>query len=195
MTSIIPTHGDALLLVDVQNDFLPGGSLAVPRSDEILEPLNGYLAAFGKHGLPVAATRDWHPADHCSFRSHGGEWPPHCIAGTFGAAFPERLALPSSAIIISKAEHREREAYSGFQNTDLAARLVERDVRRLFVGGLATDYCVLKTVEDALLLGYEVLLLADAMRAVELNSGDGQRALERMQALGARSIERRQIAD
>lgn len=179
-----PQSGDALLIVDVQNDFLPGGSLAVPMSDEIVPVLNRYLKIFS--ALPVFATRDWHPVQHCSFRAQGGPWPPHCVAVTFGAAFAATLQLPPSAVIISKATTLEQDAYSGFQDTNLDSLLRASNIRRLFIGGLATDYCVLNTVRDALKLGYRVLLLGDAIRAVLPD--DGQRAEDEMISLGAQRI-------
>jgi nicotinamidase/pyrazinamidase len=181
-------RGDALVIVDVQNDFVPGGSLAVPRGDEIVPVLNQYIAAFLAAGLPVYATRDWHPADHCSFREHGGIWPAHCIAETAGAAFVTGLRLPASAIIVSKATGRDRDAYSGFAGTDLEARLRAAGAGRLYVGGLATDYCVLNTVRDACSLGFHVVLLADAIGAVNANPGDGPKALAEMLRLGARPL-------
>lgn len=183
---VIPT--DALVIVDVQNDFIPGGSLAVPHGNEIVSVLNRYIGAFTAAGMPVFATRDWHPADHCSFKAQGGVWPPHCVAGTTGAAFVPSLALPASAVIISKATERDRDAYSGFAGTDFEARLRQAGVTRLFVGGLATDYCVLNTVRDARSLGFDVVLLADAMAAVNVNPGDGPGALAEMLRLGARSL-------
>ena len=179
-------QGDALLIVDVQNDFLPGGSLAVPHGDEVVPLLNRYLRAF--QNLPVYATRDWHPERHCSFRAQGGPWPPHCVAGTHGAEFSVALQLPPAAAIISKAATPEQDAYSGFQGTGLNAQLRAANIRRLFIGGLATDYCVLNTVRDALKLGYEVFLLADAIRAVDVQPGDGQRAEQEMTKLGAQRI-------
>lgn len=183
-----PQPGDALLIVDVQNDFLPGGSLAVPRGDEAVPVLNRYLRAFMAKNLPVYATRDWHPERHCSFRAQGGIWPPHCVAGTRGAEFAAALQLPPSAVIISKATTVEQDAYSGFQGTDLNERLRAANICRLFIGGLATDYCVLNTVRDALRLGYGVLLLTDAIRAVDVQPGDGQRAEQEMLGLGAQRI-------
>jgi nicotinamidase/pyrazinamidase len=180
--------GDALLIVDVQSDFLPGGNLAVPHGDEVVPVLNCYLQIMAMHNLPVYATRDWHPARHCSFRAQGGPWPPHCIAKTSGAAFAEALQLPPAAVIISKATTVHQDAYSGFQGTNLHRKLHAAKIRRLFIGGLATDYCVLNTVRDALRLGYEVLLLADAIRAVDVQPGDGQRAEQEMIRLGARRI-------
>jgi len=183
-----PQTGDALLIVDVQNDFLPGGSLAVPRGDEVAPVLNRYLQIFTAQNLPVYATRDWHPERHCSFKAQGGIWPPHCVAGTCGAEFAAALQLPPSATIVSKATTAEQDAYSGFQGTGLDAQLRAANIRRLFIGGLATDYCVLNTVRDALKLGYEVFLLADAIRAVDVQPGDGQRAEQEMLGLGARHI-------
>lgn len=181
-------RSDALAIVDVQNDFIPGGSLAVPHGDEIVPVLNRYLGAFVAAGLGVFATRDWHPADHCSFRAQGGIWPSHCVAGTAGAAFAPTLALPASATIISKATERDRDAYSGFAGTDLEVRLRKAGITRVFVGGLATDYCVLNTVRDARALGFDVVLLADAVAAVNVTPGDGPRALAEMLRLGARSL-------
>ena len=179
------TPGDALLIVDVQRDFLPGGSLAVPGGDEVVPVLNRYLALARRTGLPVFASRDWHPADHCSFRARGGTWPVHCVAGTAGAAFAPGLQLPADAVIIDKATRPEADAYSAFSGTALAGMLRERGVERVLVGGLATDYCVLNTVRDALKEWFRVLLLRDAIRAVNVQPGDGARAEREMLDLGA----------
>ena len=178
----------ALVIVDVQNDFVPGGSLAVPRGNEVVPVLNGYIEAFDAAGLPVFATRDWHPENHCSFKAQGGPWPSHCVAGTLGAAFVPALALPASVTTVSKATERDRDAYSGFAGTGLEASLRQRGVRRVFIGGLATDYCVLNTVRDACSLGFEVVLLADAVAAVNVTPGDGPKALAEMLRLGARPL-------
>jgi nicotinamidase/pyrazinamidase len=180
--------GDVLLVTDIQNDFLRGGSLAVARGDEVVPVLNRYIREFVAHGLPVYATRDWHPAGHCSFYAQGGPWPVHCVAGTHGAAFAAVLALPPDTTVISKATSRDQEAYSSFQGTDLDSRLRAAGIRRLFIGGLTTDYCVLSTVRDARKLGYEAFVLADAIRAVDVQPGDGQRAEAEMASLGARRI-------
>jgi nicotinamidase/pyrazinamidase len=180
--------GDVLLVTDIQNDFLPGGSLAVAGGDEVVPVLNRYIGAFVAHGLPVYATRDWHPQGHCSFRTQGGPWPLHCVAETHGAAFATTLTLPPDVTVISKATQRDREAYSSFEGTDLDSRLRAAGIRRLFIGGLTTDYCVLNTVRDAHRLGYEVFVLADAIRAVDVRPGDGQRAEAEMARLGARRL-------
>jgi nicotinamidase/pyrazinamidase len=180
-----PRPGDALVVVDVQNDFLPGGNLAVPAGDAVVAPLNGWIDRFAEAKLPVFATRDWHPADHCSFMAQGGTWPPHCVAGTAGAEFAAALRLPPDAGIISKATRADTDAYSGFAGTDLDERLRQGKVRRLFIGGLATDYCVLNTVLDALKLGYAVVLLDGCIRAVDVQPGDGERAIAAMAAAGA----------
>ncbi|HET6719984.1 MAG TPA: isochorismatase family protein [Rhodocyclaceae bacterium] len=181
--------GDALLIVDLQNDFLPGGSLAVADGDRVVAPIQGWVARFAAAGAPIFATRDWHPEDHCSFRAAGGPWPPHCVAGTNGAAFAPGLALPAGAVVVAKATRRDADAYSGFAGTDLDRRLREAGARRLFVGGLATDYCVLNTVLDALRLGYAVVVLTACVRAVEVAAGDGERALAAMRAAGAVALE------
>ena len=192
---IRPQPGDALLIVDVQNDFLPGGSLAVPRGDSVVPVLNRYLEIFAEQNLPVYATRDWHPPLHCSFRAQGGPWPPHCVAKTSGAAFAAALQLPPAAVIVSKATTVEQDAYSGFQGTGLDRKLRAAGIRRLYIGGLATDYCVLNTVRDALRLGYQVLLLCDAIRAVDVQPGDGLRAEEEMVSLGAQRITLEGVAE
>jgi len=182
-------QGDALIVVDVQRDFLPGGSLPVPAGDEVVPVLNRYIALFLSRCLPVYATRDWHPSDHASFQAQGGPWPPHCVAGTSGAAFARGLKLPEGAVIISKGGSAQKDAYSGFDGTDLESRLRGQGVRRLFIGGLATDYCVLNTVKDAVKSGFTVMLLRDAVRAVDLQPDDGARAITEMVRLGAIPVE------
>jgi nicotinamidase/pyrazinamidase len=177
--------GDALVVIDVQNDFLSGGSLAVPRGDEVVAPLNRCIAAFARAGLPIFATRDWHPPEHCSFREQGGPWPPHCVPGTKGAEFAPGLALPAATVIVSKDTRPDQDTYSGFEGGDLDGRLRAVGARRLFLGGLATDYCVRHTVKDALARGYEVIVLTDAIRAVEVHPGDGEKAMVDMARAGA----------
>lgn len=180
-----PGRGDALLLVDVQNDFLPGGALAVPGGDAVIAPLNHAIEVFARAHLPVFATRDWHPPDHCSFRARGGPWPPHCVRDTVGAELAPALRLPQAAVVVPKATTPDDEAYSGFAGTHLESMLREAGVVRLFVGGLATDYCVLQTVLDARRLGFDAVVLGDAVRAVDAAPGDGERALQRMRGAGA----------
>jgi nicotinamidase/pyrazinamidase len=188
--------GDALIIVDVQNDFLPGGALAVADGDAVLPVLNSYIAAFQKHELPIYATRDWHTPDHCSFQAQGGTWPPHCVAGTLGADFAPQLKLPEADqfVIISKATQPDKDAYSGFDGTDLAEWLQKENVRRLFIGGLATDYCVLNTVRDALKQGFDVILLEDAMRPVNRQPDDGAKAIQEMRQHGAVSANLTELA-
>jgi len=180
-----PGAGDALIVIDMQRDFLPGGSLAVPAGDRILAAVNRCLDLFSWAHLPVYASRDWHPPGHCSFQPQGGPWPPHCVAGSPGAAFAEGLHLPPGVTVVSKATQDTVDAYSAFGGTDLASRLAAATVKRLFVVGLATDYCVLHTVLDALEGGFEVVVLGDAIAAVDVAPGDGERAIARMRQAGA----------
>jgi nicotinamidase/pyrazinamidase len=186
--------GDALLVGDVQNDFMPGGALPVPRGDEVIEPLNRYIAAFTARKLPVFAIRDWHPPDHCSFRDRGGPWPRHCVQGTAGAAFAPALRLPGDAHIISKAGERDHEAYSAFVGTPLDTQLFAAGVRRLFLGGVATDFCVRHTALDALRSRYAVVLLHDAVRAINVHPGDGTAAESEIAGLGGQVITFKDLA-
>lgn len=179
---------DALIVVDVQNDFLPGGVLAVPGAGGVIEPINRYIRQFERLQLPVFATRDWHPREHCSFHERGGPWPSHCVAGTHGARFPPQLELPPDVRLISKATQPEADAYSGFQGTDLAQQLRDLGCKRVFVAGLATEYCVRATVLDARAAGLEVVVLADAIGALNAKSGDGEHALAEMKAAGAQIL-------
>lgn len=193
MSDLIPIQdGDALLLVDVQNDFLPGGSLAVMGGDQVVTLLGRCIDIFHQHGQPVYATRDWHPADHCSFREQGGPWPPHCIQDTPGAEFADGLGLGAFAMVISKASDSSRDADSGFDGTELAFQLMMYGVKRLFVGGLATDRAILATVRDALKRGTEVYVLEDAVRAA--HAEDGAQAVAEMTRLGARFIQSGKLA-
>lgn len=185
--------GDALIVVDVQNDFLPGGALAVGHGDEVIPVLNRYIERFSVKRLPILATRDWHPANHCSFKLQGGPWPPHCVAETAGADFARELRLPGNVIIVSKATQVEQDAYSGFVGTDLAQRLRALKVTRVFVGGLATDYCVLNTVLDALQNNFAAVLLTDAIRAVNVQPADGNRAIEKMVSAAAQIAQLKNI--
>ena len=182
---------DALVVVDLQNDFCPGGALGVRDGDAIVPVVNRYLERFANAGAPVFLTRDWHPPVTRHFKAFGGVWPPHCVRDTRGAAFHPGLAAPAEAVIVSKGMDPDQDAYSAFQAEDPSARpfsavLAEQGVRRLYVGGLATDYCVRATALDALREGFEVVLLTDAIAAVDLEPGDGARAIDEMQGAGAR---------
>ncbi|MGO4475162.1 isochorismatase family protein [Massilia sp. 2TAF26] len=185
MSAIHLDNTDALLIIDLQVDFLPGGALGVANGHEVVAPINHLIELFREQGLAVYASRDWHPGDHCSFTAQGGPWPPHCVAGTPGAEFTAELALPDDAIVVSKADTAAVDAYSAFAGTDLAAQLRARGVGRVTVCGLATDYCVLNTVTDALEEGFDTIVVPEAMRAVDVRAGDGTRALDRMVARGA----------
>lgn len=180
-----PVPGDALVVVDVQHDFV-SGALAVPHGDDVIAPLNRAVEAFRQRGLPVIATRDWHPPDHCSFAAQRGPWPAHCVAGSPGAEFAGGLRLPQGTVVVSKATHPGEEAYSAFAGTSLDEVLRARGISRLFVGGLATDYCVISTVRDALARGFAVTVLSDAVRPVDVHPGDGARAEDEMRRAGAR---------
>jgi nicotinamidase/pyrazinamidase len=190
MAYTIDPARDALVVVDVQNDFCPGGALAVPDGDRVVPVLNGYAQRFAERGAPVFASRDWHPARTTHFAAHGGVWPPHCVQDTPGAALHAGLRLPPGATLVSKGTGAEEDAYSCWQaraadGTDFPTLLARRGVRRLFVGGLATDYCVRATALDARRAGLEVVVLEDAVRAVDVTEGDGERALAEMAAAGA----------
>jgi nicotinamidase/pyrazinamidase len=176
----------ALIVVDVQRDFCPGGALAVKDGDKVVPPLNEVVAAFSKAGLPIYFTRDWHPPNHISFKSQGGPWPQHCVQDTPGAEIHPDLKVPPSATIISKGDKRLVEAYSGFQGTRLEMALKEAGVGELFIGGLTTDYCVRESVRDARSAGFGVSVLEDCVRAVDVKGGDGARALGEMEKMGAR---------
>lgn len=169
---------DALVVIDVQGDFLPGGALAVPAGDEVVPVLAACVEAFAHNKCPIVASRDWHPPDHCSFQASGGPWPPHCIADSPGATIDPGLRLPDNATIIDKATSADKDAYSAFEGTTLDAQLRKLQTRRLFIGGLATEYCVLNTALDGLRLGYEVVLLTDAIRAID--QADGDQAIEKL---------------
>jgi nicotinamidase/pyrazinamidase len=175
----------ALIVVDVQNDFCPGGSLAVANGDEVVGPLNELAKEFLDRGEPVFKTRDWHPARTKHFAAYGGTWPIHCVQGTRGAEFHADLIDDPRITVISKGTDEGADGYSGFDGTNLAQLLREKGVAEVWVGGLATDYCVKHTVLDARREGFEVKALADAMRAVNLKPDDGRQAIEEMRDAGA----------
>ncbi|MEM2314216.1 MAG: nicotinamidase [Candidatus Bathyarchaeia archaeon] len=179
---------DALIIVDVQVDFCPGGTLPVPGGDKIIPILNEYIRKFYMAGALIVATRDWHPPNHISFRDYGGIWPPHCVQGTEGAKFHPGLRLPENVIIVSKATDPSKEAYSGFEGTELEKELRKAGVRRVFIGGLATEYCVKNTVLDALKHGFETFLLEDAVRGIDAKPGDVEKAIKEMLEKGAKRL-------
>jgi nicotinamidase/pyrazinamidase len=180
-------EGRALIVVDVQNDFCPGGSLAVEHGDEVVAPLNRLIKEFLSRGEPVYKSRDWHPARTRHFADYGGTWPVHCVQGTPGAEFHQDLLDDTRVHVVSKGLGDE-DSYSAFDGTTLAEDLRRRGVGEVWVGGLATDYCVKNTVLDALRAGFRVRALSDAMRAVNLQPGDDERALEEMRAAGAEVV-------
>jgi nicotinamidase/pyrazinamidase len=172
----------ALLIIDFQNDFTSGGALEVPGGDEIAEPIKHLVPRFDH----VFATRDWHPPDHASFETQGGPWPVHCVQGTHGAELhPAMRDVPVEAVVDVGAG-REDEGYSGFEKSKLEVLLRAGDVEEVAVTGLATDYCVRASTIDACMLGFDTTVITDAIRAVDVNPGDGDRALEEMQAAGAK---------
>jgi nicotinamidase/pyrazinamidase len=178
----------ALIVVDVQNDFCPGGSLAVNKGDEVVAPLNKLITEFLNRGELVFKTRDWHPPKTKHFTLYGGTWPVHCVQETRGAEFHQDLANDPRITVISKGTDERTDGYSGFDGTNLAQVLRDENVSEVWVGGLATDYCVKHTVLDARREGFEVKALADAMRAVNVNADDGAKALEEMRSAGAEII-------
>lgn len=181
--------GDALILVDVQRDFMPGGSLAVNDADRVLAPINRCIALFSQLGLPIYASRDWHPKQHCSFREQGGPWPSHCVAGSEGAEFALGLHLPGHAVIVSKATRPVPDASSAFDGSGLAGVLRSARVNRLFVAGVAADHGLQQTVTDGLAEALVVVVLRDAIAQPEHRAGDLERGLARMRWLGAGFID------
>lgn len=173
---------DALVIVDVQNDFTSGGALEVPGGDEVIEPLNRLARC---HEV-VFATRDWHPPDHHSFETEGGPWPVHCVKDTEGAQLHPRLDRANVDEIVDKGEERGVDGYSAFDGTDLERRLRERGIDAITVGGLAADVCVRWTALEARELGFAVTLAEDATRGVDVEEGDTERAFEEMRAAGVR---------
>lgn len=183
----------ALVVVDVQNDFCPGGALPAKEGDKVVEPLNAYIELFKADNLPVYATRDWHPPKTTHFKEQGGDWPPHCVQNTRGGEFHPGLKLPEDAVVITKGDRPDEDAYSGFQGRDPEGRYLEEalkdaGVRHIYVGGLATDYCVKSTVVDGLEKGFRVTVLLDAVRGVDVEEGDSDRALREMTSKGAAAI-------
>jgi nicotinamidase/pyrazinamidase len=172
----------ALLIIDFQNDFTVGGALEVPGGDQIAGPIKRLAPQFDH----VFATRDWHPPDHASFESEGGPWPVHCVQGTHGAELHPAIREVAVEQIVDVGAEREDEGYSGFEKSKLENLLRDRNVEEVAVVGLATDYCVRASAIDAARLGFDTTVITDAIRAVDVNPGDGQRALEEMKEAGAK---------
>ncbi|MBC7256164.1 MAG: nicotinamidase [Chloroflexi bacterium] len=179
--------GDALIIVDVQNDFCPGGALPIAEGDQVVPVLNRWIAAAVAKGVPIYASRDWHPHRHISFKAYGGLWPPHCLQDSPGARFHPDLRLPESTIIVTKGVRFDQDQNSAFDQTGLAVPLRQDGIQRLFVGGLAEDVCVLATVLDALKEGFEVALIVDGTRPVTPAGGEEARC--RMQEAGAHLVQ------
>lgn len=190
------TAGHALVVVDVQRDFCPGGSLAVPDGDAIFGVVNAWLQAYHQHGLPIAFTQDYHPQNHISFKARGGLWPPHCVAGSAGAEIHPAIWIPPEASFFHKGVDPDQDAYSGFEGRlydpahpaepgpGLAEWLRQRQVTTVVVMGLATDYCVRATALDALSLGFAVKLVRAGVRGVDVHPGDSERAIDEVAARG-----------
>jgi nicotinamidase/pyrazinamidase len=180
----------ALLIIDFQNDFTSGGALEVPGGDEIAEPIKRLAPEFDH----VFATRDWHPPDHASFETQGGPWPVHCVQGTHGAELHPAMRDVTVEEVVDVGAGRDDQGYSGFEKSELEELLRARDVDEVAVAGLATDYCVRASTIDACRLGFDTTVITDAIRAVDVNPGDGERALEEMQEAGAKLATSEQVA-
>jgi nicotinamidase/pyrazinamidase len=183
----------ALLIIDLQNDFCPGGALAVPEGDSIIDTINSYIEYFHQRKLPIFASRDWHPVRTTHFKEFGGAWPAHCVQNTKGAEFHPQLKLPTDAILLYKGMDPAKDSYSVFQAEDahgvgFELLLHDAGIAELFVCGLATDYCVKSSVLDALQRKIKVRLLVDAIRGVNIQADDSERALEEMLKQGAKKL-------
>jgi len=172
------TPGDAFLAVDLQYDFFPGGSLGVPEGDQIIPVINQYIADAKKANVPIFASRDWHPKNHISFKEQGGPWPPHCVQNTQGAKFHHDIQLPDDIIVVNKAFDEKAEAYSALEgktdkdNRPLADVLRENNIKRIWIGGLALDYCVFASAMDAVKAGFDVHVLLPGTRAIDTQHQD-----------------------
>ncbi len=189
----------ALLVVDIQNDFCPGGALAVPEGNTIVPRVNRTIELFVRRGLPVLATRDWHPPVTKHFKDYGGAWPPHCVQGTKGARFHPELRLPKDTVVLSKGMDPEQDSYSGFQalndgGRDLESVVHDLGIDELFLCGLATDYCVRATALDAQRRGIRIHVLEDAIKGVDVRPGDSEAAIAEMRRSGVPLIDSRGVA-
>jgi nicotinamidase/pyrazinamidase len=183
----------ALLVVDIQKDFCAGGALAAPGGDEIIPAVNRHIAAARSRDMPVYATRDWHPPTTSHFKEYGGVWPPHCVQGTEGAQFHRELKLPPDAIVVNKGDDPQRHGYSAFdghtsRGKTLLDDLRDRHITRVYLTGIATDYCVRESALDALKAGLEVRVVADAIAGIDVRPGDARRALDEIAAAGAQIV-------
>ena len=188
------TGTSALLVVDIQKDFCAGGALAAPGGDEIIPAVNRHIADARSRDMPVYATRDWHPPATSHFKEYGGVWPPHCVQGTQGAQFHRNLKLPPDAIVVNKGDDPERHGYSAFEgHTSVGKALLDdlrdRHITRVYLTGIATDYCVRESALDALKAGLEVRVVADAIAGIDARPGDAQRALDEISAAGAQIVD------
>jgi len=181
----------ALMIVDVQNDFMPTGTLPVPDADKIVPVLNKYLEMFASNKLYIFATRDWHPPNHISFKQRGGVWPMHCVKDTLGAEFHNDLKIPRSTTIISKGTEADKECPSGFDGTELAKKLEQNGIKRVLIAGVATDYSVKSTALDAINFGLDVVILEDAVRGIKNNNG----AIKEMQSRGVKMASISELKD
>ena len=183
----------ALLVVDMQNDFCPGGALGIKEGDEIISVINKYIRIFVSKRLPIFSSRDWHPKKTAHFKKFGGVWPEHCIQDTKGATFHPKLKLPKEAILLYKGMDPEKDSYSAFQAQDengmsLVNLLKILDIKELYIAGLATDYCVKFTAHDAIMEGFKVKILLDAIKGVNLKPDDSEIAIREMVKIGAKKI-------
>jgi len=185
------TNGHALLVIDLQLDFMPEGALAVKDGDKIIPVINKLVKLFSAKEDMIFFSRDWHPEKHCSFFENGGTWPEHCVRGSRGARFHPDVQIPETSKIISKATTESKDAYSAFEDTELAEEMQKNNINTIYVCGLATDVCVRSTVLDGLKLGFRIIVVSDAVKAVDLEPGDGDRAIQEMNAAGAEILESR----
>ena len=183
----------ALLIVDVQNDFCPGGALGIKDGDKIIPAINKYIKIFAPKKLPIFASRDWHPKKTTHFKKFGGVWPVHCVQGTKGAEFHPKLKLPKEAILLYKGMDPRKDSYSAFQAEDTNGMLLPNllkmfGIEELYIGGLATDYCVKFTTHDAIREGFKVKILLDAIKGVNLKPNDSEIAIREMVKIGVKKI-------
>jgi len=190
----------ALLIVDIQNDFCPGGALGVPEGDKIVPVINKYIDIFRKKKLPIFLTRDWHPIRTKHFKDFGGFWPLHCLQNTKGAAFHPKLKVPKDAILLYKGMDPKEDAYSSFhaedeKGTRLLKLLNMQGVKEIYIAGLATDYCVRFSTRDAIKYGFRVKILMDAIKGVNLKPRDCEKAIKEMVKKGAKKITLKDMED